>query len=113
MSGGHFQYRQYFMEDIAGEIDSLIEENGKTEDDQWGGVSGHDFSPETIARFQEASRILRVAANMVQRVDWLVSGDDGEDSFHSRWKEEVGEFKFVTFSKKSRPPLIMDLDSND
>ena len=24
-----------------------------------------------------------------QRIDWLVSGDDGEDSFHSRLKKEL------------------------
>jgi hypothetical protein len=28
---------------------------------------------------------------MAQRVDWLISGDDGEESFHQRWKEELGE----------------------
>jgi hypothetical protein len=26
---------------------------------------------------------------MAQRVDWLLSGDDGEDSFLLRWDEEV------------------------
>jgi hypothetical protein len=26
---------------------------------------------------------------MAQRVDWLVSGDDGESSFLKRWLEEV------------------------
>jgi hypothetical protein len=26
---------------------------------------------------------------MAQRVDWLVSGDDGEESFMRRWEKEV------------------------
>ena len=26
---------------------------------------------------------------MVQRIDWLVSGDDGEDSFRERWGKDV------------------------
>jgi len=27
---------------------------------------------------------------MLNRVDWLVSDDDGEDTFHQRWNEELG-----------------------
>ena len=26
---------------------------------------------------------------MIQRVDWFISGDDGEDTFHERWKDGV------------------------
>ena len=34
------------------------------------------------------------------RIDWLVSGDDGEDSFHRRLKSDIAElqeshFKFL------------------
>lgn len=28
-----------------------------------------------------------------QRIDWLLSGDDGEESFHSRLKEELDKLK--------------------
>jgi hypothetical protein len=28
-----------------------------------------------------------------QRIDWLVSGDDGEDSFRERLKEDLEEYK--------------------
>jgi len=44
---------------------------------------------ETIEKFREAAHTLRQAAEMAQRVDWLVSGDDGEDSFMRRWEKEV------------------------
>jgi len=37
----------------------------------------------------ETIDILEIAEAMVQRVDWLLSGDDGEESFRSRWAEEV------------------------
>jgi hypothetical protein len=26
---------------------------------------------------------------MTQRIDWLMSGDDSEESFHSRWDTEI------------------------
>ena len=40
-------------------------------------------------RFKIASHALKKAATMAQRIDWLVSGDDGEESFLRRWSEEV------------------------
>ncbi len=85
MSGGHFDYRQYALSAIADDIDHLVGVNGKLDKDGW----GHDYPPDIIARFRETAIILRRAAAMVQRVDWLVSCDDGEDSFRRRWEEEV------------------------
>jgi hypothetical protein len=81
MSGGHFEYNQYRLNDIACEIQRIIETH--TDKDFW------NFKLETIDRFKEAIATLRNAEAMVQRIDWLVSGDDDEESFHKRWKEEI------------------------
>ena len=89
MSGGYFDYQQHRMEDIALEIDNLIYENDSTEKDSFGEESGYHFPPEIIKRFKEAAHTLRQAQEMTQRIDWLVSGDDGEESFMSRWDNEV------------------------
>ena len=89
MSGGHFQYRQFQIEQIASEIDELIESNDDETTNEWGDKKGYGFLPEIIERFKEASHTLKQAAEMAQRIDWLVSGDDGEDSFMRRWNEEV------------------------
>ena len=89
MSGGHFQYQQYRIEDIAVEIDEMIESNDDETLDQYGERRGNGYPPEVIERFREAAHTLRQAAEMAQRVDWLVSGDDGEDSFMRRWEKEV------------------------
>ena len=37
-----------------------------------------------MSKFQEAVRLLRQAHIYAHRIDYLVSGDDGEDSFHER-----------------------------
>ena len=37
--------------------------------------------------------ILRRAEIYAQRVDYLISGDDGEESFHSRLKEELEKYE--------------------
>ena len=89
MSGGHFQYQQYRIEDIAVEIDEMIESNDDETLDQYGGRRGNGYPTKIIEKFKEAAHTLRQAAEMAQRVDWLVSGDDGEDSFMHRWENEV------------------------
>jgi hypothetical protein len=89
MSGGHFDYQQYRIEDIARSIEELIERNEDESLDEWGCRLGHGCRAETIEKFKLAVHTLRKAAIMAQRVDWLVSGDDGEDSFHRRWDEEL------------------------
>lgn len=89
MSGGHFNYSQYHIEDIASEIESLIETNNSTDEDVFGNEIGYHYEKETISKFEEAVKILRIAAVMAQRIDWLVSGDDGEESFHRRWDDEL------------------------
>jgi hypothetical protein len=91
MSGGHFDYAQYRIEDIARGIEELVESNDDEPLNEWGYRRGHGYSPETIEKFKIAVDTLRRAAIMAQRVDWLVSGDDGEDSFHRRWDEELKE----------------------
>ena len=92
MSGGHFSYAQYRMEDIAEELDRLIDENNSTEKNYWGSDIGFHYPPHIIERFKEAVHTIRQAQEMAQRVDWLVSGDDGEETFMSRWDNEVREY---------------------
>jgi hypothetical protein len=36
-----------------------------------------------------AAHYVKAAAKILHRIDWLVSGDDGEDSFLRRWDEDV------------------------
>lgn len=76
MSGGHFNYGQFNIEGLADEIESLIDANT-------------NYSDETIEKFRLAEKAVRQAAIMVKRIDWLVCDDDGEDTFHARWKEDM------------------------
>ena len=168
MSGGHFDYKQWYIDDIADEIESVISKetgprppakkekhqyayrqynNGSAglvsflaaniewerlrylqrkdiaevsdieqtgakksfkavsiygekyvvcedEEERYFDESGEevfyrDFKPETLARFREAVGQLRRAAIFAQRIDWLLSGDDGEDSFLRRIDKEL------------------------
>jgi hypothetical protein len=95
MSGGHFQYEQYKLQMIADEIEQLIIDNESEEVNRYGDKKGYHFSKETIAEFKAAVALLKVSHVFVQRIDWLVSGDDGEDSFHRRLKDELKILKNV------------------
>jgi len=93
LSGGHFDYNQFRINDIYEEIEHIIENNNKLIPDDYGGFSGYDFSQETIEEFKKGIQYLKLASIYAHRIDWLVSGDDGEESFHKRLKEEIEELK--------------------
>lgn len=89
MSGGHFDYNQYRIGDIAQEVEELIASNNDDSKNSWGDTVGRFYSEETIAEFRKGLHYLRLAQIYAQRIDWLVSYDDSEESFHSRLKEEL------------------------
>jgi len=89
MSGGHFNYKQYEIGQIADEIEQFIVTNDSQELDEWGSEKGRHYPPEIIERFKIAAQQCRIAQAMIQRVDWLVSGDDGPESFLKRWDVEL------------------------
>ena len=89
MSGGHFQYKQWEISNIADEVEQLILTNDSEEKNEWGDRKGYHYTPETIEEFKKGLVLLRQAYVYAQRIDWLVSGDDGQDSFHRRLKFEL------------------------
>lgn len=52
-----------------------------------------DYSKETLQEFKNAIKILKQAEIYAQRIDWLISGDDSEETFHKRLKKELNELK--------------------
>lgn len=162
MSGGHFDYQQYHIEDIADSIEREIEEATKPKPslvwkeevsvfkkiDDWHSIGIYmgfktyneavrhlkkdkaykfvreyekdgkriseftdgselievkeiryqeyedgeyhpEYTEETIQIFKDAVKILRKAAIYANRIDWLLSGDDGEESLKERLEEEL------------------------
>jgi hypothetical protein len=83
MSGGYFDYDQHRLQDMIDKIQHVINENDTTE---W-----YNYSQDTINEFKNAIDILKIAYVYTQRIDWLVSADDSEDTFHKRLAEEMME----------------------
>lgn len=84
MSGGHFEYKQYDMGMIADSIEQVIIDNDSTAKNEYGDNVGFGYNAEVIALLKTAVAKIREAQVYAQRADWLLSGDDGEDSFIRR-----------------------------
>lgn len=94
MSGGHFEYLQYQVDQLASDIDRAIARNERVKNDPEKAKDHFGWLPDVlpddiIAKFEEARDTLSKGAKMANRIDWLLSGDDGEDSFRRRWKTEI------------------------
>lgn len=89
MSGGTFNHDDYHISRIANEIEDIIVKNDSTEKDEYGYEVGHHYSAETLKKFQRAVDLLCVASVFVHRIDWLLAGDDGEDTFHERLEHDL------------------------
>ena len=79
MSGGHFDYVQYTIDQVADNLEQII--NNPQEYDQ--------YSSATIAEFRTGLLLLRQAAIYLHRIDYLISCDDDESAFHSRLQEDL------------------------
>lgn len=89
MSGGHFDYKQFHIGEIVDEVDHLIEHNDDQEVNDYGYCKYRGFPLEVIERFKLARKTLRQAYVMAQRIDWLVSCDDGVEDFIEAWNKEL------------------------
>ena len=58
-----------------------------------------NLSDETINVMKEAYRQIRIAEIYAERVDWMMSGDDSEECFRERIKEDLAEFEKEYASK--------------
>ena len=91
MSGGFFNYDQYRIRQISDSLETLIFNNGKKRHyrESWENEYYHEYSPEVIAKFKEGLEILRKAEIYAHRIDWLLSADDGEETFLERLESDL------------------------
>lgn len=104
MSGGFFDYKQWHIDNIADQIEQEVIMSGKPiPRSKWSYYERQEyeethkqpmnyaFPEEVLRRMEEAIYALRRAAIYAQRTDYLISCDDGEESFMERLKKELAE----------------------
>ena len=79
MSGGMFEYAQYRINDIIDEIKKEMQNPSDYVEDK----------ELFILTCKEAIKSLKIAFVFAHRIDWFLSGDDGEDSFYKRLREDL------------------------
>lgn len=99
MSGGYFDYTDFNITNIADDIERVILRNGKlkTEEelksDYWESNPYYSkYSDQVIEEFKKGLHYLKLAYIYSHRIDYLLSGDDDEESFLTRLKEHLEEY---------------------
>ncbi len=94
MSGGYFEYQQYHIQDI---IEKLEETKVKIENGEE--YYEYDRKQELLQKISNGLTHLNLAGIYTRRLDWLFSGDDGEDSFFRRLEEELDNYEMLIYGE--------------
>jgi len=101
MSGGSFDYKQWEIRRIWEELESKLETQGKekSKEELWMQKEYYEQYPEekyypkypekVNEIMREGIKYLKLAEIYTQRIDWYLSGDDGEQSLYNRLKEDL------------------------
>ena len=110
MSGGYFDFNYYHFDYIAEDIDEYINGHELDDDDVERYIRDHDlddsekeyvrinkhtipnrydYKDEVVEKMKEGRDIIRKAFVYAQRIDYLLSGDDGEKSFLNRLQKDL------------------------
>ena len=100
--GGHFEYYQSRIRDIYEQIQEELDIQGKEKpEDELRYFDKEYFEKHPEERFdivyrediqkifEDGIEALKIAEIYAQRIDWFISGDDGEESLISRLKEDL------------------------
>lgn len=114
MSGGIFDYKQYHISDIRTDIETYLDGWELDNDEVANFVdcpyeeeadkeyvkkhhrtipNKYGYTEATLAEFRKGIEVLKQAEVYAQRIDWLLSGDDGEEAFHERLKEDLEKLR--------------------
>ena len=102
MSGGHFGYGQGNIRNIIEKIEEAIERNGQQIEyepginrGEWELEYHYEYPQDIIAEFKKGLYILKQAYIYTQRIDYLLSGDDSEQTFRKRLIEDLKEIEHL------------------
>jgi len=85
MSGGHFNYEQFNISDAAEDLQAHINKIGVVDESG----DSYEYPDDVVEKFREGVVALRTAFVYLHRIDWLISGDDGDEAFLKRLEEDL------------------------
>lgn len=105
MSGGRFDFRQHHIREIWQDIEFELNIQGKERDKEnlWSSKEFYEEFPEekyypvypvkVQEIMKEAVKCLKMAEIYTKRVDYYLSGDDGEQTLYRRLEEDLENLK--------------------
>jgi hypothetical protein len=99
VSGGHFGncgYDYYKVSQFADELEQEIATNGLKCEDKYMENFYPFFDPETIEYLKDQLPKMRKMAEIMRHIDYLYSGDHGDDSFMERVKEVEEKYAILS-----------------
>lgn len=83
MGGGHFEYNCFRISQFAEDLQHAIDVNSSNEqiDDFGTLLLGRHFGDDVLVALKESQAIIEKAGVLAKEIEWLYSGDHGEDSF--------------------------------
>ena len=117
MSGGAFEYKQYKIQDLIEDMENLLVRLDKEPIDSFECDSLKRYVDDSELfknKIKENIRYLKRAYIFTQRTDWFISGDDCEENFYERLKEEIEklEYEEITETKNLLVNLANTLKEN-
>ena len=92
MSGGTYDYIQFRLDEVADDIKKRIRANEKMRENPSECEGEGYYEDATVEMFKEAVAVIKMAVLYIHRIDWLLSGDDGEEDFRKRLADELADF---------------------
>ena len=89
MSGGSFDYNCFKISQFAEELKNRIDENDH--EDEYGYYTSC-FNKKTISELTRCQKIIELAGKLAHDIEWLYSGDIGEETFMKRLDETLMNF---------------------
>lgn len=77
MSGGHFEYAYFHVEQFCNSLEYEIKHNKKK--NEYGDCT--NYKPKTIRELKRILKWCEITAKLMEHTEWLYSGDDSEETF--------------------------------
>jgi len=87
MSGGSLDYSYVRVQTLAEDIQQQIDSNNVKNDLGF----SNEFSEETLSKMQQTENMLITVSKLAKEVEWLLSGDTGEDTFKENFDKIMNE----------------------
>lgn len=90
MSGGFFDGKEFWLQEIAEQLEELVQKND--DDPEQGISSGYKLPGDVLNVMSITAKELYISAIRVRHLDLLISGDTGFELFWKRMEEDLAEW---------------------